>query len=371
MAIRKSRINKRALREARLRRSFRGVGVSAFNRFEEDDVIESDVAKSITSALWSNNVSTLTYGNFYTSSVQTASAAGGYQYEVYSQNPQTNASASVQFSIAYGHYAGSGSVTASGASNQGNTPSKAVYTSFANQLLAAGDDKFTIDSADQDFMYFITVQRERYKEKVNPGGWELRLKNGSKTVHLIDDSKINSNSTSNGNRVFNIISGTLATGQSLTTANHGLFYPDLGILAIATKVINDNANSGGDIGDNTPDNMSLAGASTTDQVLAMYTAISGSSADGGYFAARAEEDITSTHYFVRVKNSEYNFSNNPTFSTTTGQIQNASMQGDPSVYITTVGLYNDENELVATAKLSKPLLKSFAREATIRVKLDY
>ena len=47
------------------------------------------------------------------------------------------------------------------------------------------------------------------------------------------------------------------------------------------------------------------------------------------------------------------------------------MQGDPSVYITSVGLYNDENELVATAKLSKPLLKSFAREATIRVKLDY
>ena len=47
------------------------------------------------------------------------------------------------------------------------------------------------------------------------------------------------------------------------------------------------------------------------------------------------------------------------------------MVGNPNVYITTVGLYNDENELVATAKLSKPLLKNFSREATVRVKLDY
>ena len=44
---------------------------------------------------------------------------------------------------------------------------------------------------------------------------------------------------------------------------------------------------------------------------------------------------------------------------------------DPQVYITTVGLYTEENELVAVAKLSKPLLKNFTREATVRVKLDY
>ena len=102
----------------------------------------------------------------------------------------------------------------------------------------------------------------------------------------------------------------------------------------------------------------------------MFAAIT-ASVDGAHFQGRAEEDISSTHYFVRVKNSEYNFSNNPTFATNVGQLQNSSMVGDPSVYITTVGLYNDENELVATAKLSKPLLKTFAREATIRVKLDY
>ena len=44
---------------------------------------------------------------------------------------------------------------------------------------------------------------------------------------------------------------------------------------------------------------------------------------------------------------------------------------NPQVYITTVGLYNDTNELLAVAKLSRPLLKDFTKEALIRVKLDF
>jgi len=369
MAQRRSRLNKRALLEARSRRRFRGITTKTYNRFDDEDIIESDVAKSITSALWSDNVSTLT--TFHTSSTQSPhpSTSQSYQAEIYSVDPATNTSSSVQFNIAWGHYAGSGSITSSGASDQGNTPSKAVYTSFANQLLAAGDDKFTIDSTDNDYMYFITVARNRFKEKMNPNGWELRLDVGSATCHLIDDSRYNANSSTNGNRVYNIISGTLASGQSATTTNMGLFYPDLGILAISHQNIN--AVSGFDIASTiTQSNYSVAPVEPfVDPVKAMFTAISGS--DGAYFQGRAEEDISSTHYFVRVKNSEYNFSNNPTFATTVGTLQNASMVGDPSVYITTVGLYNDENELVATAKLSKPLKKTFAREATIRVKLDY
>ena len=79
---------------------------------------------------------------------------------------------------------------------------------------------------------------------------------------------------------------------------YGLFYPDLGILAVAHKTINDAATLG-DIGDPSPDNLCDAGT-YTDQVKAMYTAIT--SSDGSYFQGRAEEDISSTHYFVRVKN---------------------------------------------------------------------
>jgi hypothetical protein len=93
---------------------------------------------------------------------------------------------------------------------------------------------------------------------------------------------------------------------------------------------------------------------------------------GGNFEMRAEEDVTSTHYFVRAKNSQFNYSTNPTYQTgSNGQLRHQSFIQNPQTFITTVGLYNDDNELLAVAKLSKPLLKNFERETTLRVKLDY
>ena len=231
---RRSRINKRALYEARRRKAVRGIRISSFKDFEEEDIIESDVAKAITSALWSNNMSTL--GTQYISTPQAASTAGNYQYEVYAEDPAVNTSASVQYNIAFGHIHGSGSATSSGASSEDKTPSKAVYTAFANQLLGPGDDEFTINSTDCEAMIFICVQRDRFKEKVNPNGWQLDIKiDGSERLSLIDDSRYSSEGSVNGNRVYNIISGTLGAGQAAYTDKLGLFYPDLGILAIGHK----------------------------------------------------------------------------------------------------------------------------------------
>ena len=92
----------------------------------------------------------------------------------------------------------------------------------------------------------------------------------------------------------------------------------------------------------------------------------------GKFQARREEVVTSQHFFVRAPNQEFNFSSNPTFSTASdGSFTIGSYYKNPKTFITQVGLYNDANELLAVAKLSKPLLKSFSREALIKVKLDF
>ena len=73
-----------------------------------------------------------------------------------------------------------------------------------------------------------------------------------------------------------------------------------------------------------------------------------------------------------MKNAEYNYSNNPSFVTgSLGQLAYSTFVTDPQVYITTIGLYNQRRELLAVAKLSQPLLKSFTREALIKVKLDF
>jgi hypothetical protein len=93
---------------------------------------------------------------------------------------------------------------------------------------------------------------------------------------------------------------------------------------------------------------------------------------GEDFQARRTENVSTSHYFVRANNREFNFSNNPTFvSGSTGQFKNVTFEKDPKVYITSVGLYDDANELLAVAKTSKPIEKSFDKEVAIKVKLDF
>ena len=87
---------------------------------------------------------------------------------------------------------------------------------------------------------------------------------------------------------------------------------------------------------------------------------------------RSEEDQTQENYFCRIRAEEYNFSSNHTFvSGSKNKIRAADMHGNPTTFITGVGLYNSAGQLLAIAKLSKPLKKTFASEATIKVKLTY
>jgi hypothetical protein len=114
-----------------------------------------------------------------------------------------------------------------------------------------------------------------------------------------------------------------------------------------------------------------------DNAMKMFTSISSSNdmtpaGRNGGVQSRSSEQVKSTYYFVRVKNSEYNYSNNPSFLTgSLGELYYNSFIQDPQVYITGIGLYNDRRELLAVAKLSQPLLKNYTREANIMIKLDF
>ena len=93
---------------------------------------------------------------------------------------------------------------------------------------------------------------------------------------------------------------------------------------------------------------------------------------GSSFKLNSQETISSNYVFVRPRSSEYNYSENPSFiSGSTGEVLYSSFINNPQTYITTVGLYNDTNQLLAVAKLSRPLLKNFTKEALVRVKLDF
>jgi len=188
---------------------------------------------------------------------------------------------------------------------------------------------------------------------------------------LIDDSSLAAATVGDSGKRYNIVSGSINDGVFNTSAPvyYGLAYPDHGVLILDGKKLDADLNFQTNSGSSSEGNNHFR----------LYHSISGSAAitnaatsDPYGFQARNSEQITSTHYFVRIKNAEYNFSNNPSYVTgSQGELVQPEFQTDPKVYITSVGLYNNNRELLAVAKLSKPLLKSFSREALIRVKLDY
>jgi hypothetical protein len=145
------------------------------------------------------------------------------------------------------------------------------------------------------------------------------------------------------------------------SGSYGFFYPDAGFIVINGEALRNETPS-----------YWLRGSSYTSQKLGekMYNAISNSAAGYG-FEIDSEEKISSQYNFIRVKNSEFNYSSNPSYIDTNGSLNNTTFADSPVTYITTIGLYNDDNNLLAVAKLSQPLKKDFTTEALVRVKLDY
>jgi len=336
-----------------------------------DDVVGPDL-QIISQPIWSQDMNPWTTAwatgiGWYTSSAQ-LSQSGDYLVNIYHKNPQSDSTAAIQLAIAYGHRGGSGSVGDANTvgNNANDTPSRAIYSQYANTLLDPADRIFTFGTVDSSEILVLNVARARFRQKIDPGNWELRLGSGSganmtgsgtKYSTFIDDSGAGENpQVGASGRVFGIYSGSGGVTQSNT--QYGLFYPDQGIFVFHAGLLRSNLGH--------PYN--TASAVQARNHVTMSLALSGSN----YFAARSEEKITSTHYFIRIKNMDNNFTNNPTFTTgSNGVFKHSSMINNPSVYITTIGMYNTANELVAVAKLSKPLLKSFNREALIKVKLDY
>jgi hypothetical protein len=82
-------------------------------------------------------------------------------------------------------------------------------------------------------------------------------------------------------------------------------------------------------------------------------------------------ELNSTIYFCRANNNEFNYSSNPTYLSSSQIRVKQNAQDNPVSYVTTVGLYSEDNALLAVAKVSEPIKKTPAQEYTLRVRLDY
>lgn len=337
----------------------------------------------VTSGIWSGDTGSLAVNSTYTSSVQIASTSGKYYIDVYNL-ATSSTSAEVQFSIAYGDFDGYGAPTLVQDDNS-TLATLATYNQYKNVLLGAGDSYFSVYTGstagghDLKNFYALNINRARYKERLDPGNIQIDLSGSNGLITLIDDSGGTDENVTTAGRVYNLVSGSLNIGSALTASienysatgngqGYGLFYPDMGIILLNPAALSSAVDS------------TLAAA--TSSAAGVYHINRGSNFGGvallkslekaGDFQVRRTENISTSHYFVRANNREFNFSNNPTFVTgSTGQFVQSTFEGDPKVYITTVGLYDDANELLAVAKVSKPVEKSFDKEVAIKVKLDF
>ena len=82
-------------------------------------------------------------------------------------------------------------------------------------------------------------------------------------------------------------------------------------------------------------------------------------------------ELNSTIYFCRAKHNEFNYSSNHSYLDGSKIRVKENATDQPISFITTVGLYSADQELLAVAKLSEPLKKDPSNELALRVRLDY
>lgn len=377
-----------------------------FTRISSEDVLPTR-SEIITYGIWGDNVGNLT--TFF-ECPQSASVTP-YHRVIYNKSCGACGS-SPQFDIAYGHDAGSGSVDLGGYDYL--TPTNAIYGQYRLLCLDDDEEKFKIGQSELDQIYVINVRRAQMQERLDEGNIELNLAHLSgsqylagggtlrthtgsnvalagngQVLRLIDDSRIDfdvlsehalsgsyadqedvkAHRVAHGGDVYYMVSGSLERGIHNESNPHvyGLLYPHLGIMVLDADRLDTSA--------------SFASVTTTevagDNASKLLLSISGAaqetdpSGDVLGFQARRKETQYAEYYFIRVKNSDYNFTNNPTFQTgSLGRIDDKFID-DPKVYFSTIGLYNEQKECIAVGKVTRPIQKTCTSEALFKIRLKY
>jgi len=341
----------------------------------EDIIVSSD---SVVAPCWSDYVTNLS--SIFSSSIQQGAASGDYFLNVYNK-VTTDPTSEVQFSIAFGNKEGSGSVAYSAAYTN-LSPTRTIYGQWRN--LIYGDENASFEFGGitpfSQSIYIISIDRARYKQALQPGSLNLELYGASTTRYLTDNSNdVETITYCDAGRVYQIVTGSNgsavqgpagATIGYTLSGSYGLFLPDIGTIilnAAALKLAP--ANGGISLNFNSASN-----SDTPYNPGLLFNALidTSTSPSASSFQLNSQETVTSDFVFCRARNGEFNYSENPSFiSGSTGAVLYDLFINNPQTYITTVGLYNNSNELLAIAKLSTPLKKDFTKEALIRVKLDF
>lgn len=366
------------------------------SRNEGDNLVGNDIYTYLyTKGLWKNNSGLLS--SFNTSSVQNETSKQ-YYLQIW-QSASVNTKDNEMFSITYGHVNGLGSKYVDDAFDVAgqlkDTPTRAIYSQYKLLCLDGDETGFVLANSESiNHFYAININRHRFGDKLDPGNFELNLaklsgdgfvnsvytgsnidleNSNPSIISLIDDSQDSLDIIENSQKPSvsrNLVSGSIANGIYNPTNPHyyGKVYPEQGVILVSAEKLDQSASF------NTVTGSNVNG----DNLKKIFMSISGSASNKSkYFVARSVVVKHQESIFVRVNGNEMNYSNNPTFvnkDITRGKFNRPyfdSFVYNPYAYVTTIGLYNDNKDLLAVAKLSKPLQKSFSSEISITVKLEY
>ena len=360
------------------------------NATEGVDMIQS--TDKVTAGYFTDGITKLPASSMHSSSLDATNET--YYYGV----AKDNSTGSAQFHVAYGNFLGKGG---NSHGDDIKSPTEVVYKQWAGTLLAENEitggfiisstaTNSAVTTGRDEELYFLIGQRANMGDRWNKKNWTLVLSGsnsanlGAPKLHLTDDSAtVKATPTPAGPR-YNIVSGSQGAVQSpASTRTFGWFYPDQGVMVF----------SGAELSASLPASASNIGVPATYRGTSVGHGFAGfgfdnSSEDkdynnalrfvnclkppGAYIQARSETDLHSNAYFCRVHAGHYNFSTNPTFvSGSLNMIRATTMKGNPVVFITGVEMYNTQGDMVAVAKLSTPLKKTFSSEATIKNKLTF
>jgi len=267
----------------------------------------------------------------------------------------------------------------------------------------------TIDSGDKmDEVYFLNFSRLLVKDEIKKGTFQLELgiSGGfdfgavhSRRIKLTDRSgsdgyKVNSPAGEYGvlfaqtsydgdSTLSTALLGNETIGEVQSYLPAGLIYYQAGVAVISGSVFGGASSSLGagaffnGAGNDGGQAICELGSGLSASGVQMFTGSTIQAACDGLrnriynIQFNNTTELNSAIYFCRVNHNEFNYSSNPTY-VSGGQINVKNNSDDISTtYITTVGLFNAQNEMLAVAKLSEPLKKTPEDELTIRVRLDY
>jgi len=233
------------------------------------------------------------------------------------------------------------------------------------------------DGAKLNEVYFLNLSRLVTKDEIKKGTFSLSLLTGSSYIArgtqswnlsssarltISDAGAATSYKTNSPAGEYSVLYTSSAEPNS--SSGVGLLYYQAGVAVVTASVFDDSI-------------MSNDAGLSLDKVDSILTGSTIQVASDSFrhridnFTLNNTTELNSTIYFCRVNHNEYNYSANPTYTSGSKiRVKNNTLD-NPTSYITTVGLYSADNELLAVAKLSEPLKKDPTNEMILRVRLDY